>query len=150
MSVPRPASLRFMIRTMTLDDLETVMEIEDRCFLSPWTPDLFIGEFENPHSQRRVAVREEDGEVIGYMIFWIVLDEGHLMSLAVDPDARRQGVGEHLLTEFVEICRTSGVVHLSLEVRKSNGAALELYLKHRFLPIGLRKGYYSDLSLIHI
>ncbi len=84
------------------------------------------------------------GQIIGYICFWVVLDEAHLANLAVAPEARRQGVAAFLLKTMIRYLRARGVKQILLEVRERNKAALSLYHKFGFKIDGRRKGYYSD------
>lgn len=85
---------------------------------------------------------EEEGNVLGYAGLHAVLDEGYIDNIAVHPDARRHGVASALLDVF---CRFGEInlAFLTLEVRKSNTAAIALYEKNGFRWAGLRPGYYQ-------
>jgi len=89
-------------------------------------------------------VASEDGCVIGYGIAWIVADEIHIGNIAVRRDHRRRNIGAMLLDSLLETGRRRGCSLATLEVRRSNLAALELYVKFGFSSIAVRKGYYSD------
>ncbi len=130
------------IREMRPEDLDQVMAIEVVSFPTPWSRDSYEGEMKN--SLARYVVVECDGRIMGYAGVWLVADEAHITNVAVHPDYRGQGVGETLLSALVAIAAGSGARRLTLEVRPSNLPALRLYRKFRFLPIGLRKKYYSD------
>jgi ribosomal-protein-alanine N-acetyltransferase len=131
-------------RAMKLDDLDEVLDIERASFLTPWTPDLFVQEFSNRRSRKGVVCRAEDGKVLGYVIWWVVFEEGHLMNIAVDPAFKRRGVATLMMDNMIARCRKDGVTRISLEVRRSNDAAILLYAKYGFNPVGLRKNYYVD------
>ena len=128
---------------MTLDDLDEVLDIERESFRVPWTPDLFIREFENDLSRRRV-LKNARGGVPAFLIFWQIVDEAHLMNVAVAPDLRGKGLGRLIMTHFIRECRESDVARVSLEVRRSNLAAISLYDALGFKAVGLRKNYYVD------
>ena len=81
---------------------------------------------------------------MGYFGFQVILEEGHIMNLAVHADYRRRGLGELLLLDLYEQARSRGVVHLTLEVRASNLAAQGLYQKYGFQVEGRRLRYYGD------
>jgi len=127
---------------MRPEDLDQVMSIEVVSFPTPWSRDSYEGEMKN--SLARYIVVECEGQVAGYAGVWLVADEAHITNIAVHPDWRGQGVGEALLNALVAIAAGSGAQRLTLEVRPSNLPALRLYRKFRFLPVGLRKKYYSD------
>lgn len=134
-------TLRYL--EMTLDDLDEVLDIERDSFRVPWTPDMFIREFENDVSRQRVA-KDEAGNVLGYLFYWFVIDEAHLMNVAVAPAARRHGVGRFLMERLIEECRLQRAAFLGLEVRRGNEPAIALYDTLGFKPIGLRKKYYVE------
>jgi len=133
----------FLYRQMELDDLDDVLDIERQSFRTPWTPDMFITEFANPRSRRRVLL-DAEGRLAGYMLYWVILDEAHLMNIAVAPDLRQQGAGTRLVANLIQESRRESVEVISLEVRVSNLAAIRLYQKFGFQPVGLRKNYYTD------
>jgi ribosomal-protein-alanine N-acetyltransferase len=105
---------------------------------------MFVTELDNRRSHQRVAVSREENRVVGFMIFWVILDECHLMNLATHPLLRRQGIARVLMDALLEEARARGVRNVSLEVRVSNRAAIRLYESLGFQPVGLRKGYYRD------
>ncbi len=131
-------------RAMELDDLDGVLEVEQQCFTAPWTPDMFIVEFSNPNSHRRVLVERDSGRVAAYIIYWTVLDEAHLMSIAVLSEFQKRGLARLLMRKFIEERIKQDTTYFSLEVRVGNQRAIELYEKFGFKGIGLRKGYYHD------
>lgn len=91
-----------------------------------------------------LRVVELDGVVVGFCLFWRVVDELHLLDVAVLPPARRRGLGERLVVDMLEIARGVGTRSVFLEVRRSNHPAIGLYRKLGFWASGLRAGYYSD------
>jgi ribosomal-protein-alanine N-acetyltransferase len=91
----------------------------------------------------RVA-RAPTGEVIGYVLFWHVVDEIHLLNVAVAPPSRRCGVGRALVTEVLSYARSIGARRILLEVRASNRAAIALYEGLGFVRFNVRRRYYSD------
>ncbi len=144
MSAVRLEESRFEIDDMTLDDLDEVLDIERERFRAPWTPDLFITEFANPRSWRFVVKDRESGRVAGYLIYWMVLDEAHLMNVATAPAFARQGAGRCMIDHLIGECRARKAVRITLEVRKSNIAAINLYASYGFEGVGLRKNYYVE------
>lgn len=128
---------------MELDDLDEVLDIERDSFRTPWTPDLFVREFENDLSRRRV-VKNARGQVLAFLIYWLVVDEAHLMNVAVGPAWRGQGLGRLIMERFIAECRAKGACRISLEARRSNLTAIGLYDSLGFKAVGLRKNYYED------
>lgn len=114
--------------------------IERQCFSLPWTEACIAKELTNPLSLWLIAA---DGDtVVGYIGSQTVLGEADIMNIAVAPGYRRQGIAEELLRELEERLRKDGVYSLTLEVRPSNDAAIELYRKLGYLEVGRRPGYY--------
>lgn len=132
---------------MGTDDLEQVMAIERASFNTPWSRQLFLTEFRNPAvSTLLVALdaRQSSRTVAGYIVFWVVADEIHIMNLAVAQKARRQGIGEELVRYGLRHGCRKGAQVAFLEVRASNSAAQVLYSRLGFTRAGLRKGYYDS------
>lgn len=128
---------------MCLDDLEGVLEIETLSFSTPWSRQSFLHEI--LENERAVyLVYKEFGKVLGYVGMWVVLDEGHITNLAVHPSYRQRGVGRGLIQRLEEVGRERGVRHLTLEVRKSNMPAQNLYREVGFTSVGVRRQYYLD------
>ena len=90
------------------------------------------------------AVRDEAGTVLGYTLFWHVVDEVHLLNVAVAVAARRQGLGRALMLDLLDYARAHAIVRILLEVRSSNAAALALYDSLGFTRFNVRPRYYSD------
>ncbi len=134
--------MRLVMAPMREEDLAEVMELERRAFASPWTRDMYLRELEKPEGCYVVA-RCGD-ELAGYGGTLLILDEAQVMTLAVREDRRRSGVGARLLLELVRRSEEKGARFLTLEVRKSNLAAIELYRRFGFQVMGERKHYYLD------
>jgi len=130
------------IGLMTPDDLDDIMEIEQKCFSIPWTRASFEQEFNNKMAVYFVA--RLNGKAIGYGGMWKVLDEGHITNIAVHPDFRRLKVGSAIMNTLVEFAGNHGINRITLEVRVSNIAAQNLYRKFGFKAEGRRKAYYAD------
>lgn len=131
---------------MTEDDLERVVEIENASFTRPWSKGMFTGELSNPVSNAFVA-RLAEGEadiVIAYTVFWVVVGEGHIMNISVDPEWRRLGIGRRLLRFTLDFMEERHVTVIFLEVRRSNRPAIKLYEDYGFVTVYVRKLYYGD------
>jgi len=135
----RAATLAF--RPATPDDLPAILAIERGSFSDPWSEATVAAALTTPTDRCLVAARA--GRVVGYGIVRQVGREAELLNLAVDPSARRQGVGDALLAEILRGLDADGGVTLFLEVRASNLAAETLYRRHGFLPVGRRRAYYD-------
>jgi ribosomal-protein-alanine N-acetyltransferase len=82
--------------------------------------------------------------VIGFIVFWLVHDEVHVLNVAVAASARRRGVARLLMDEAAARGRASGARLATLEVRRSNEAALTLYRRLGYRQVGVRTNYYVD------
>jgi ribosomal-protein-alanine N-acetyltransferase len=91
-----------------------------------------------------IARAAPEGVPLGLALTWRAADEVHLLDLAVDPDARRRGIGRALLEAVLVDARTSGAALALLEVRAQNAQALALYAALGFVQTGVRRAYYSD------
>lgn len=128
---------------MTVEDVDAIHAIETACFKTPWSRESFLREVTENACARYVVLRE-DGVPIAYAGVWFVLDEGHITNIAVHPDKRRMGYGERVCREMIQLAADSGMNWMTLEVRRSNKAAQELYHKLGFIDVGYRKRYYEN------
>jgi ribosomal-protein-alanine N-acetyltransferase len=127
-------------------DLREMLAIEQASFPNPWTENLFRGELTCPMSRILVG-RFRGGQrrgVAAYLVYWLVLDEAHLHSIAVRPGLRRIGIATRMLAEAVRRSRREGALRMTLEVRRSNRPAQNMYDKLGFTVQGVRPGYYAD------
>jgi ribosomal-protein-alanine N-acetyltransferase len=125
---------------MSIADIEEVVGIERASCTQPWSESLFFNEIQNPRSTPRVVRKE--GKVAGYLCASVIMDEGHILNLAVHPRMRRTGVASLLIGDAIGRLREGGCRFLFLEVRDSNKTAREIYEKYGFKTIGIRKNYY--------
>ncbi|MEN6349807.1 MAG: ribosomal protein S18-alanine N-acetyltransferase [Syntrophomonas sp.] len=133
---------KFMIRMMTVSDIEQVMIIENDSFSLPWSRDSYMNEFNNKFAS--YVICDVRGQVAGYAGIWVVFEEAHVTNVAVSRNYRQAGIGEALMEELERIARNKKATRILLEVRPSNNPALAMYRKMGFLATGLRKKYYSD------
>ena len=131
------------IGLMTLDDVDAVAAIEAATFRTPWSKESFYREVTDNACARYVVLRE-DGEAIAYAGVWFVLDEGHITNIAVREDRRGMGYGEQVTRAMIQLAADSGMNWMTLEVRRSNVAAQNLYHKLGFIDVGYRKRYYEN------
>lgn len=131
------------IGLMTVDDVEAVHAIETECFPIPWSKKSFYDEVTQNECARYMVVRE-DGVAIAYAGVWFVLDEGHITNIAVRADRRGMGYGEMVTRAMIQLAADSGMNWMTLEVRRSNVAAQNLYHKLGFIDVGYRKRYYEN------
>ena len=124
-------------------DLDEVVAIEREVYPLPWSRACFRNELNRPYS-RLLGLREQgSGRLVGYICYWILYNEMHVLNLAVRPEFRGRGLGRRLLGHAVEVARMGEVSLVSLEVRVSNSVAINLYRSMGFRPVGVRPRYYS-------
>jgi [ribosomal protein S18]-alanine N-acetyltransferase len=127
-------------------DMGEIMAIERDSFPNPWSENMFRGEMTNPIA--RILVGRADTAsgkpVAGYVVYWRVADEIHLQNIAVRKDQRRKKFASRLLLAAVQLSRLEKARWVTLEVRRSNLPAQNLYEKFGFSVKGVRSGYYSD------
>jgi [ribosomal protein S18]-alanine N-acetyltransferase len=135
--------MNLTIRKMTVDDVSAVVDLDQKSFSLPWPERSFRFELtDNPAS--RCWVAELDGEVVGMIVVWLIVDEAHVATLATHPDHRRQGIGKRLLAHALGNLMADGARSSFLEVRESNLAAQEMYRKFGYEATGRRRRYYRD------
>lgn len=133
------------ITLMTESDLDQVTEIERASFdLEPWSRDAFEKELTNPCA--RYLLVKEDGAVQAFAGVWLVLDEGQITNIAVRPEARGRGFGERVTRALLQLCADSGMNYVTLECRRSNSVAQNLYHKVGFIDVGYRKRFYQGIE----
>lgn len=127
---------------MDRSHIKEIASVERECFSTPWTEAMLEEELYNDAASFIVA-EGEDGAVLGYAGVHVILDEGYIDNVAVDPAWRRQGIADALIGAFVRFGEAN-LAFLTLEVRASNAPAIALYEKHGFYEVGRRKNYYDD------
>lgn len=131
------------IARMCLDDIQHVSRLERRCYSMPWSSSAYVTEIGN-HSAYYTVAKDPEGKVVGYAGMWVVMDEMHITTIAVDPSRRGERIGERLLIDLFEHAMAHGAGRTTLEVREHNRAARNLYLKYGFIEVAVRRHYYSD------
>lgn len=134
-----------LIREMKESDLEEILEIEKKSFADPWSRKLFKETLSFPHSVNFV-LRESTGALLGYINFYLIGEEAHMLNLAIHPDFRKKGVATHLLNYAIDFLKRSKAANFFLEVREGNRDAIALYRKFGFQMIGRRKRYYVETN----
>jgi [ribosomal protein S18]-alanine N-acetyltransferase len=136
----------YSIRKMKDEDILAVSSLELGCFSShPWPEKEILYELHgNPVAFLYVATNGD--EVVGYIDFMITFDSATINRIAVNENERKKGIGQALLDKMVEIChkQKEPVEFITLEVRPSNAAACQLYLKNGWKEVTVKKGYYDD------
>lgn len=129
------------VRSMTRADIPAAAALENACFSTPWSADAFASAFDAGATFFFLA--ESDGQPIGYCGVQVLPPDAAVTNVAVAPAYRRIGVGGRLIGAMLAFCAARGAVALTLEVRTSNAAAIALYEKMGFVPLGRRKRFYA-------
>jgi ribosomal-protein-alanine N-acetyltransferase len=132
---------------MVVADLPAVMAVDRLSFSTPTQEQVYVNELtDNPLAHYQVLAREEAaGEtIVGYAGFWLIAGEIHVSTIAVAPEERGRGRGEWLLLNLLLLACELEPLLVTLEVRRGNVVAQNLYRKYRFEEVGLRRRYYRD------
>ncbi|MBQ6701624.1 MAG: ribosomal protein S18-alanine N-acetyltransferase [Clostridia bacterium] len=123
--------------------LDTIAEIEAKCFTTPWSRQSFAEGLANTDIYTNFTALK-DNTVVGYICLFHLFEEGELLNVAVSPQHRQQGIAQALLDKAFELMKDRKVTRMTLEVRTSNISAQSLYTKNGFHPIAIRKNYYTS------
>jgi ribosomal-protein-alanine N-acetyltransferase len=121
-------------------DLDAIVRIEEQVYSHPWTRGNFHDSLQSGYEI--YGLRAEDGRVLAYLVFMLVLDEIHILNFAVSADMQGQGMALQLLQHLQHEANERKMLSILLEVRVSNARALHVYRRYGFAEIGRRKGYY--------
>ncbi len=140
-----PAAGRVRLREMHRADMAGILALERDLFPDDaWTPEMFAAELAQPASRRLYLVAEEGDALIGYAgMMFAGGSQADVVTLAVHPARWGRGTGTALLTALVDEADRRGCGEVVLEVREDNPRARQLYLRHGFTEIGIRRGYYQ-------
>jgi ribosomal-protein-alanine N-acetyltransferase len=130
-------------RLSTKEDLDGVLALEEASFNNPTTREWYEEELKRPDVCFIFVLRTPRHIVAGFCAFWLVIDQAHINNLAILPELRGQGLGTQLLEAVIAEAAHLGAVVLTLEVRESNTAAIQLYQRAGFKQVGVRKNYYT-------
>ncbi len=119
---------------------DRVIKIERAVFPAPWTRRDF--EFARNRENGFCRVVMVGCEIAGYVVGFLIGREFHLVNFAIAPDFQRKGLGRKTLKAVFDLLEKMAQV-VSLEVRMSNCAAIDLYKKMGFETIAIRKAYYT-------
>jgi ribosomal-protein-alanine N-acetyltransferase len=124
--------------------LSDVLVVEELCFSNPWSRESFLFELHDNDLASYLVMVDDEDRAIAYGGMWLIGEEAHVTNIAVHPDYRRQQIGENIVRALMVQAYARGAKRMTLEVRRSNLAAQNLYKKLGFVGVGYRKGYYQD------
>jgi [ribosomal protein S18]-alanine N-acetyltransferase len=128
-----------MLRALTELDIPELVTIEALTQQSPWSEDIF---------KKCMAMGSQGWvilyslRIVGFVVLFSKVGEGHILNIAVHPDYQRRGYGQQLLNKVISAAEEEALTVIFLEVRSSNHHAIALYKKMGFHQIGVRKNYY--------
>jgi [ribosomal protein S18]-alanine N-acetyltransferase len=130
---------------MSKRDMPAVMALEQQLFPDDaWTPEMFAAELAQSVSRRLYLVAEEESALVGYAgMMFTGGPQADVVTLAVDPARWGRGTGSALLTALLDEAGNRGCAEVLLEVREDNPRARQLYSRHGFTEVGIRRGYYQ-------
>lgn len=135
--------MSYVIRKMTLEDLEQVVAIDQLSFSLPWPARSFQFEVTDNEASR-CWVADLDGRVIAMLVGWFIVDELHVATIATHPEFRGKGIGREILLHALIAAKEEGAIKSFLEVREGNEVAQNMYRSFGFVEDGRRMGYYKD------
>ncbi len=131
------------LRRAVAADLPRLVELERAAHTHPWSDAQLARELSTPYAIVLCA-EGEGARVDGFIVYWVIHDEVHILDVVTAPEARRQGLGRTLMLAALEAAGRRGAVRAMLEVRRSNAPAIALYRALGFLHDTVRRGYYQD------
>lgn len=140
-SAERPDGLAIV--PMSASDIPDVLRIEKESFTTTWPADAFYNEL-TTNKLAHYFVGRIDGKLVAYGGIWVIFEDSHVTTIAVDSTFRGRKFGELMLLRLIDEAIERGAAWMTLEVRESNVSAQQLYRKYGFTTVTTRKGYYSD------
>lgn len=129
-----------VFRTANLSDALCIAQLSENCFSEPWRADGII----NAMNQNGIfTVAEDGGRIIAFAGGECVLDECYIHNVAVESSYRRRGIGKKVLVMLIRTAAKIDVSRFILDVRESNSAAIKMYTDIGFVPLAVRKNFYS-------
>lgn len=132
----------FSTREAKIEDCPLLEQIEKSCFKDPWNIDMLESEVISNMTTYNLFLC--DKVVVGYYSYLHIFDEAHIMNVAILPEYQGLGYGNEMMKSLLDLTAEQGLPNVTLEVRRSNVRAINLYEKHGFNLVGVRPKYYMD------
>ena len=129
---------------MESGDIPEVFAIDKASAALYWPERSYHFEVEQNEASRPFVAADAEGRILGFIVFWLIIDEAHLANFAVRSEERCRGIGRALLTHGLKECYESGARVSFLEVRAGNAPAIHLYESAGYKTVSVRKQYYQD------
>jgi [ribosomal protein S18]-alanine N-acetyltransferase len=143
------AGMELNLGKLTPDRLSAVVDLDRQCFGQLWTAGQYERELDSPNSDLLIlapasTIERPHPPLLALGCNWAILDEAHIMVIAVHPDYQRRGLGRLMLAALLATAVNRGLERATLEVRIANEAAIGLYHQFGFEDVGVRRRYYAD------
>jgi len=135
---------RWSIVTFDESHIDGIIAIEKSSFQQPWQRISFLDELSCRNALDIVVLDPLGGQILAYACLRLTLDEIHLLKIAVASRWRRRGIATWLLDYCFGLAQRRNARKVYLEVRRSNGSAIDLYSKIGFQIMDARPKYYTD------
>ena len=130
---------KIKIRIMQINDIETVAKIDKDNYQFPWSAGIFRDCLLAGYHNQIIEINKS---IIGFSIMTLNIDGGHILNLCIKNNYRRYGYAERLIISMISFAKNHNKKKIMLETRMSNSAAISLYKKIGFFPVGIRPKYY--------
>ena len=131
-----------LIRSMTINDLEEVVKIEKDLYKTPWNEKQYRYELEE-NEFSYVFILEHDNVIVGYYGFWVMFEECDITKVSITKEFQGMKLSNILMEDCFGRVKALGCNKINLEVRTTNERAINLYKKHGFEDVIIRKNYYG-------
>ena len=142
--LPPPVMSAVTIRWMIRRDLPEVLAIESHCFEFAWSENDFLQCLRHRNCIGMVA--EQDGLIVGYMVYELNHSQIRLLNFAVAPDSRRHRVGTQMVERLVARLASQRRTWISLTVRETNLLAQIFFRSCGFVAVSILQDYYEDTT----
>lgn len=136
--------MKYLIRPMESRDIPEVFSIDKASAALYWPERSYHFEVEQNEASRPLIAVDENRQILGFIVFWLIIDEAHLANFAVRESVRCRGIGKALLYSGLRVCYEGGARVSFLEVRSGNDPAIHLYQGAGYHTESIRKQYYQD------
>lgn len=133
------------ISLLKLEEINEIVELEKKHFSNPWDYDAYLNEFNNNPCSYIYTLKFKD-KIIGYIDYWITFDSATIAKICIDSEYQGRGFSTYLMDKMIKNIKRENVRFVTLEVRKSNVKAIELYKRYGFYVETIKKQYYQDLE----
>lgn len=120
-----------------------IQELQSACGLKPWSSEQIYNALQAPHMYTQGLWCTKQDKLGAFLFAQFVCDEAEIHSIGVHPQKQNKGLGNQLLSAFLNTMKQKNINKCLLEVKKNNIAAINFYKKNLFVNISERKSYYQ-------